>query len=115
MTPIRIRQLNRSETRAILLLHALRAFYFALGAFAAASLVSVVGAGAAPSSQHVVFRAALALALISGICGVGGLVFGCTLLMRETRLALKNVSEEAALIRDKFGAFAQLAGPGEEP
>src|ERR1700681_3632343 len=41
---LRIRQLRTAERRALLLVRALTAFYLAVGSFAAASLVSLLGA-----------------------------------------------------------------------
>lgn len=115
LTPLRIRQLNRTERRSILMLHALRCFYLGLGSFAAASLVSLIGASVATSEHHIVFRTALGLALATGVVGVAALVFGCTLLVTETRLAVQNVSEEAALLRERYkdylSAEAIVSGP----
>lgn len=116
LTPLRIRQLTRTERRSILMLHALRCFYFALGSFAAASLISLVGSGLAVSEHHIIFRVAVWVALITGVVGVGSLVFGCTLLLTETRLAVLNVTEEADLLRERFkdylAAEATVGGPG---
>lgn len=102
LTPMRIRHLNRTEQRSILLLQALRTFYTALGSFAAAALISILGVLLASSAHQSIFRAAQFLALISGFVGVGGLIFGCSLLVHETRLAVFNVSEEAALLRERY-------------
>lgn len=95
---IRLRQLNRAEKRSMLLLNALASFYLSLGCFAAASLTSLVGAGTAQQPgriSHVI----LIVALVIGMAGVGGLIFGAVLLIRETRLAVKNLREEAAFVR----------------
>ena len=102
LTPLRIRQLTRTERRAILMLHALRCFYLALGSFAAASLISLIGAALAVSEHHLVFRVSLGLALTTGVVGVGSLVVGCTLLVTETRLAVLNVTEEADILRERY-------------
>jgi hypothetical protein len=40
---------------------------------------------------------------------VAALVIGCTLMVRETRLALRNIVAEAELARSHFGA---LTGTG---
>ncbi len=47
---LHLRQTDRVELRIMLLLNALRAFYFSLGAFAAASLVSLLGAALASAA-----------------------------------------------------------------
>ena len=41
---MRLKQLRRAETRAVLVLRALTSFYVSLGAFAASALISIVGA-----------------------------------------------------------------------
>lgn len=102
LTPMRIRQLDRTERRAILLLHALRLFCLSLGAFAAASLVSILGAAAATTAHHIILRVTLWLALLCGAVGVVGLVSGCLALVTETQLAVLNISEEANLLRERY-------------
>ncbi len=115
MTLMRVRQLNRLERRAALMLHALTAFYLALGNFAAAALVSLLGASLATSEHHIIFRAALGMALLTGAVGVGSLVFGCVLLVTETRLAVLNVREEAGLVRERYKMYLTLAEAPAEP
>ena len=93
-------QLGRVEKRSILLLNALTSFYSSLGSFAAASLVSLLGAGIAATGHHeLIIRILLGVALLAGFWGVGGLVYGTLLLVRETRLAVANLKEEAAAVR----------------
>ncbi len=93
------RQAERTERQALYLLKGLRAAYVALGSFASASLISILGAGLAGSALHVGFRALGALALAVGFVGAGGLVTACLKLLQATRLSMQNMSEEAALIR----------------
>jgi hypothetical protein len=93
-------QASRTERQALLLLRALRAAYLALGAFACASLISVLGAGLASSPLKAGFHVLVALALAVGFFGAGGLVWACANLMRATRLSMLNMSEEAQLIRE---------------
>jgi hypothetical protein len=114
-TLMQIRQLNRVERRSILLLHALRLFYLALGAFAAAALISLIGASLASTEHHIVFRIALGLALVTGAVGVISLVSGCTLLVGETRLAVQNVNEEAAFVRERFKDYLTASEQAGEP
>jgi hypothetical protein len=94
---VRRRQLVIAERRAILLISALTRFYTSLGAFAASALVSLVGAVTVPIGYSFVQVAVTGLALVAGVVGVGGLVFGCTLLIRETRLTVQALREEASL------------------
>src|SRR5262245_4993814 len=80
-SPLRLRQLERAERRALLLLSSLRAIYLSLGCFAAASLISLLGAGLADSPHELFFRGALGVSLTMGVVGVGSLVFGCLVLV----------------------------------
>ena len=98
---LRRRQLGVAERRAILLISALTRFYTSLGAFAASALVSLVGAVTVPIGYGWVEVLVTALALVAGVIGVGGLVFGCTLLIRETRLTVQALREEASLSMSK--------------
>jgi len=99
-SPIRLRQLKRAEERALLLLAALRLFYLSIGSFASASLVSLIGAGMAGSAYELGARIATVASLGSGVLGVGSLVFGCVILVRETRLAVLSISEETRLLQE---------------
>jgi hypothetical protein len=94
-----LRQSDRTERQALHLLKGLRAAYIALGAFATASLISILGAAMAGSSLHFGFHALSVLALVIGFVGAGGLVMACTKLLQATQLSMLNMSEEAALIR----------------
>jgi hypothetical protein len=99
---LRIVQLDRSEKRAVMLLHALTCFYVALGSFAASALVSLLGACFASTRFHPLFTASEVMALVAGFIGVGGIVTGCTILVTETRLAVMNLSDEANYVRNHY-------------
>ncbi len=94
-----VRHLDRLERRAGFLVRAMSFFYTAIGAFAAASLVSILGASLAGSSYSLPFAAIAGISFIAGSVGFIGLSVGCSLLVRETRLALITQSEEARLAR----------------
>ena len=96
---VRIRQLDRLQRRSRTVVTALTAFYFAIGSFAVAALVSLVGAALASSEYQFGFRVAAVAGLVIGALGVGALATGCTLLVFETRLAVINLAEEADLAR----------------
>ncbi len=85
-------QLDSLGQRARLLFSALRLMYTALGCFATAALVAVLGSAGSFFQQAWIFRTAAGVGLLTGGVGVGGLVVGCSLLIREVRLALKNIS-----------------------
>jgi hypothetical protein len=104
------RQVNRVENQALLLLRALRSVYIALGAFAAASLVSILGAVLASIHVQGALYVVAVLALISGILGVCALIAASSNLFKATQLSLLNISEEAEFIR-KEQATARVQEP----
>jgi Protein of unknown function (DUF2721) len=92
------RQMARLKERAHLLLRALRLFYTSIGSFAAAALVAIIGSVLAGAAGNTALRGLEALGLIAGSVGVGGLVFGCVLMVSETRIAVGFLEEEAGLL-----------------
>ena len=91
--------MHRLRTRAHLLLRALRCFYASIGAFAAAALISVVGSVVATSVSDPIFQVVAMLGLVAGTIGVGGLVVGGVVMVRETQLAVLFLEREAEFIR----------------
>jgi len=98
-TELWVNHLSRLEQRGSLLVRAMSFFYGAIGAFAAASLVSILGAVLANSVYRLPFEAVAGVGFIAGTIGFIGLSVGCALLVRETRLALRNMSEEAEMAK----------------
>ena len=49
----------------------------------------------ATSGLHLPFPFIAILGLVSGTVGVAGLVYGCSKVVQETRLAIQNLEEEA--------------------
>ena len=99
-----LNQVARIERQALWLLRALRGVYVSLGAFASASLISIVGMALAATPLVRFERAIVIVALVVGFVGVAGLVIACLNLFRATRYSMLNISEEAALIRKREGA-----------
>jgi hypothetical protein len=91
---LRLRQLKSAERRALLLVRSLTAFYLSVGCFAAASLISLLGAVLFVAHQELLHRPTLIAAFCAGAAGVGGLVTGSGLLVWETRMALRILSDE---------------------
>jgi hypothetical protein len=102
----RLNELSVTEDRAILLVRALRSFYTALGAFAVATLVSLVGAVAATAAGGVGVKTLEVVALIAGALAVAGLVYGSLLLLGETSLAVDAMRERTRLLRRRRGRAA---------
>ncbi len=99
-------QVNLTEKQAVLQLRAMRWIYVSLGAFAAATLLTLLGAVAGQWTGMTVVRIIVGVSLALGLVGVGGLISGCMNLFRATRLSLKNIREEAALIRARQQAVS---------
>ena len=94
-----IAHVNRVEQQAVVLLRALRSIYVGLGAFVAATLVTLLGAVAGQLGSELAMRLVIGLGLLLGIIGVTGLVGGCVNLFQATQLSLINIHEEANTIR----------------
>jgi Protein of unknown function (DUF2721) len=88
-------QLEPLRIRAQMLLKALRLFYAGIGFFAATGFASVGGSIAAYYGQRHLFEAAATLALLTGASAVLGLASGCVTMVRETKLAVRSLTEEA--------------------
>ena len=102
-----LQELAGAQQRMLMLIRALRAFYLALGGFASAALLSLLGAMLAPSPLGT-FTAALELiVLVVGVSAVAALVRGALLLVHETRIAVSVLEERASQIQAEFSRKAQ--------
>jgi len=90
----RVKQLAMLRQRSVLLVRALRLIYGALGCFAAAALLTVLGSALGYYEMMLGFSVSAVLGLLAGILAVGGLVYGSTLLVRETQIAMEQSGEE---------------------
>ncbi len=95
----RLNELTATEERAIMLLHVLQSFYVALGGFATATFASLLGAVVVPLGTGVGVTALELLAVTAGFVGVGAMVRGSAILIRETSIAVRVVTERAASVR----------------
>ena len=95
---LRLNQLRYANRRVLLLVRAMTAFYVSLGAFAAASLTSLVGAAFVIGHLEAPRVAVMAVAFVCGVVGVGGLVTGSVLLVWESRLTFAILREETNLV-----------------
>jgi hypothetical protein len=96
-----LEQVGRVENQAVCLLLALRSIYIALAAFAAATLVTLLGASLAQFQGELWLRILVALGIGLAILGVSGLVVGSLNLFRATQLSLASLREEASFIRER--------------
>ena len=81
--------LGRLERRGALLVRAMSFFYSAIGCFAAASVVSILGASAFSIQYKWLFQAIVAISFVLGTVGFVGLAVGCSFLVmkRDSRFA----------------------------
>lgn len=96
-----LRELTAAEERSILLVRALRIFYLAVGAFASAALLSLVGALLAPKLPAGFSSGLEILVVAVALVAAGSLVLGAVLLVRETRMVVSVLSEQAENIRSR--------------
>jgi len=94
----RLCELTVTEQRSLLLLAALRSFYVALGSFASATLVSLLGAVLAPLDAGIPVRVLEVVGVVAGLLAVSALVYGSSVLVRETRLVVQVLQERAASV-----------------
>jgi len=106
---LNIRLLQYAEKRLHLIVRALTSFYFSVGCFAAASLISVFGTGLFSVQFHLLGYAILTLAMLAGIGGVAGLTIGSWLLVWETRITLKSIAEETRYLISHHQELTQVA------
>ena len=99
---IKLRELTATEQRALLLMRALRSFYTALGGFAGAALLSLLGAVIFGATPTLLTRAIEVVAVAAGLGAVGALVNGSVVLLRETRIAVEVLHERAANLRESL-------------
>jgi Protein of unknown function (DUF2721) len=89
-------QLPALQTRAQLLLQALRFFYLGLGLFATSALISIAGSIAGYYGGQSAFQIAAGIGVVCGASAVIALVCGCVHMIRETQLAVRGLASDAA-------------------
>lgn len=97
----------RSGTRRTwLLVRALNRFYMAAGLFAAATCIALIGAILDYFGAHDATPVLQFVSVLTVICGVGGLVHGTAILVKETRVALGVVERHRTEIGKWMDAHA---------
>jgi hypothetical protein len=97
----RLRELDTTEQRTLMLLVALRSVYVALGGFASATLVSLLGAVLVPTGAGAAVRVLEIAGVVAGLVAVGALVHGSTVLVRETRIVVQVLQARAAEVHTR--------------
>ena len=95
-------ELTAVQQRTRMLIRALRVFYIAIGGFASAALISLLGAVLTPVFPNLLSRTFELVAVGAGIIGVMGLVRGAVLLVGETRIAVGVLDERVARVQAEF-------------
>ena len=83
------------QTRAQLLLRAIRCFYLGLGLFASSALISIAGSIVVSYGWPSGFQIAAGVGVVCGASAVIALVCGCVLMIGETQLAVKGLAYDA--------------------
>lgn len=104
------RELAATQRRMLMLIKAMRDFYTAVGGFASAVLVSLLGAVFTPMVNDWVALLIEVMALCIGTIAVGALVKGSLLLVRETRIAVKVMEERAVQVQIRFAILKEDEG-----
>lgn len=107
----RLRELGIAEDRALLLMRSLRSFYVALGAFASAAFVSLLGAVLAPI-EALPIRFIISVEIVgvfTGMIAVSAMVFGSFLLLTETRIAVQVIGHRAATVRERVTRYSTFS------
>lgn len=99
---LRIAQFERTQVRTFLLLRALSALYLSLATLAVASVFSIFGVTAGAIIPEKFAEAGPWIAAWIGGIGVATLAVGCVYLVKETRLAVQTILEEADHLRAQF-------------
>jgi Protein of unknown function (DUF2721) len=90
-------QLDLLRVRGRLLVRALRFAYLSLGGFASSALIAVIGGALSQFQYPAALKSAAIIGLIIGVLSVSGLVVACALMVRETTIAIDNLTEEAEI------------------
>jgi len=94
----RAKRVARLRTRAKLLLRAMQAFFAALGCFASTTIIAILGTVLGAMGMPGGAKGVAGVALAVGAFGVISLLYGCVLLVRDTRLAVEGLDEEAEVL-----------------
>ena len=92
-----------------MLLRAMSAFYTAVGGFAAAALISLLGAVFTPLATNWIARMIEIVAICIGTMAVVALVRGALLLVQETRVAVRMLEERAVQAQKRFARLEEDA------
>jgi hypothetical protein len=93
-----VREVGVARDRAMLLNRSLASFQFAFGSFAAATLLALLGAVFGHLDVLALVYSALLLVVGCMALGIGGIVRGALLIVREARMAYTILREESQYV-----------------
>jgi hypothetical protein len=103
-TARRSRELLATETRSLLLVKALRSVYAAMGAFAGAALLSLLGAVMVTMGAEAIVPFFEIISAALGLFAVAALIHCSALLVRETRIVVQFLRERAEGVRQRIAS-----------
>jgi len=95
----RLGEFTATEQRSLELLAGLRSVYIASGSFASATLVSLFGALIVPIGAVALVRVLEVCAVVAGLVALSALIYASVVLIRETRIVVQVLQEQAAIVR----------------
>lgn len=98
---LRIRQLEATEKRTLLIVRALTCFYTAVAGFVGSTLVSLIGAVLVYLQVTRGVSSSFAIAFIAGTLGVFAMITGAIMLARESRFSFQILREETSFIAEQ--------------
>jgi hypothetical protein len=84
-----------------LIVRALTCFYTAVAGFVSSTLISLVGAVMVSAKVEHGVTPCFVVAMLTGTLGVGSLVVGAMMLVRETRFSFRILKEESRFLTDR--------------
>jgi Protein of unknown function (DUF2721) len=99
--PMRVAHIARLEHRCKLLLMGLRGLFVAIGMFALAALVALIGASLTIYQLSAAASIAEGVGLAGGVVAVVSLLFALSRLFVEAMLSAAHVTEEAMILRQR--------------
>ena len=98
---LRIRQLETTEKRALLIVRALHCFYLAIAGFVASTLASLIGALLVSGAVAHGILLSFLLAFAAGVIGVAALMTGALLLTQDTRFSFHVIQDERRFLLER--------------
>lgn len=99
---LRIRQLEATETRTLLIVRALSCFYTSVAGFVGSTLVSLIGAVLAYTHMERGVTLTFGIAFLAGTVGVIAMIAGAGTLARESRFSFRILREETKFLSERI-------------